>query len=448
LEDGGWFFYRGFSFMRGLVLQEHGLKAATALLIVIGFFWSQAALVGAMHRGVYGSMVADLEKNEGMEIEAVRKRLSGWLDLNPWVPFVEIHIDENTESVGTKQESADEVLVRLQGGSITFSFWGAAYRQHKARVASSLYPLWVLFTFFYGAWIMMAFRGATSQAELSKNTVTDGFGFVEAGVTPLPQATIPLRGSNEAIAVILGSTQEMAGLCEDAESLSDAVSGRAEQASANSTQMSITVSNLAGNLNGLGQSVAEIAKSVFDAAKVSRLAAQEADSATAIVGALGERGLEIRQVIQDINSVAEQTNLLALNATIEAARAGEAGKGFAVVATEVKELSAQTKRATEDIRGKIGAIQEGTMNAVDAISKMAKIIGEINDYQTNISSAVDEQRATTTSIEESLREAGELNDKTTGMVSNVASEAQRVVEKLKHCQEGIALIESSTSELS
>lgn len=63
----------------------------------------------------------------------------------------------------------------------------------------------------------------------------------------------------------------------------------------------------------------------------------------------GEQIHKIMKHMEEINEISERTNLLSFNASIEAAHAGKAGAGFRIIANEVKKLSENTKRASDEI---------------------------------------------------------------------------------------------------
>ncbi len=85
------------------------------------------------------------------------------------------------------------------------------------------------------------------------------------------------------------------------------------------------------------------------------------------VKALGDRSLEISQIVSTIRDIANQTNLLALNAAIEAAGAGEAGARFAVVADQVRKLAESSTQATREVADLVKVIQSETQHAVVAM---------------------------------------------------------------------------------
>jgi methyl-accepting chemotaxis protein len=179
-------------------------------------------------------------------------------------------------------------------------------------------------------------------------------------------------------------TTDAEGAARSAGSVSNGIQG-----------VSTSVREVASGSEAIATSIQNIARNAAHALKVADSGRATAAATNDTIARLGQSSTEISEVARLITSIAEQTNLLALNATIEASRAGEAGKGFAVVAAEVKDLAKETAKATEEIGKKIEAIQISAHEAVDAIGRITTIMGEVNDAQSTIASAVEEQIATT-----------------------------------------------------
>lgn len=146
------------------------------------------------------------------------------------------------------------------------------------------------------------------------------------------------------------------------------------------------------------QSITEVERNVLSAAAVAGDGRRLTDEANREVAELGGASADIGKVVKVIRGIADQTNLLALNATIEAARAGEAGRGFAVVAGEVKELAAETARATQDVDTKVNAIQGQVERVVDALAQISAVVGQIDETQQLIGGVLTEQTAVTREI--------------------------------------------------
>ena len=212
---------------------------------------------------------------------------------------------------------------------------------------------------------------------------------------------------------MLGSSARLAGTA-------DSASARTAGAASASAAASANVRDIAAAAEELSVSVREIDRQVAQSKTIAEKAVIEAGRTNQEIKALDDAAHRIGNVVKLITAIAEQTNLLALNATIEAVRAGDAGRGFAVVANEVKALSGQTAKATEEISTHIAGMQQATERSVETIGSIQRTIREVGEITTAIAAAVTEQGAATQEIARSAETASQRTIETAGEVDSVS----------------------------
>jgi methyl-accepting chemotaxis protein len=158
----------------------------------------------------------------------------------------------------------------------------------------------------------------------------------------------------------------------------------------------------------LARTSGEIGRRVNEADALAQNAGAASEAAGKSVDNLRASSTQIGNVVNLIANVARQTNLLALNATIEAARAGAAGRGFAVVAAEVKALSLQTQRATEEIKKSIASLQNDAGASISAVQKISGVIESIRPLFSGVATAISQQASTTSELSHSAAETSQF----------------------------------------
>ena len=238
------------------------------------------------------------------------------------------------------------------------------------------------------------------------------------GMNELLDLTIGMLSFNTQ--VLSGSSTQLKSMGNNLLLGSQAISKRSGDSATLVKSLNQRVQELSVGMGQLNEAIREISANASDVSQQADVASEKAQHAKDMVQRLQSSSESIGDVIKTVRSIAQQTNLLALNATIEAARAGEAGKGFAVVASEVKDLSKETREATQHITTMVDKIQSDTALAVASIQHIGELNRHLKDLSCSIASAVEEQAIVTTETTKHLDKIAKDND-------NMVKEMQQVV---------------------
>lgn len=181
---------------------------------------------------------------------------------------------------------------------------------------------------------------------------------------------------------LLQNTNSCTSSMQDMTNRSNNMSKNADNQATLTTQSQQTINEMSAAIQQLAQNAQDVTssaltasmkaedgqKQVANAIQQIEVISNTVNNSAAIVGDLGDKSMEVGQIVDLITSIADQTNLLALNAAIEAARAGEQGRGFAVVAEEVRKLAEESGEAAKRIAALINEVQAEANRAVTAMN--------------------------------------------------------------------------------
>jgi twitching motility protein PilJ len=324
-------------------------------------------------------------------------------------------------------------------------------------------------------------RGRAEESERQNKANQDAILRLLDEMEVLKQGDLTIRAKvtedvTGAIADAINSTiEELRRLVTGINGAAQQVTAATQEAQAVTGQLLQAAQKQANEIQGTGQSVAqmtvsmhEVSKTANDSATVARTSLNAAEKGSqavqnAIRGMndireqiqetskrikrLGESSQEIGEIVQLISDITEQTNVLALNAAIQAASAGEAGRGFTVVAEEVQRLAERSGEATKHIGAIVKSIQRDTQDAVEAMERSTRGVVDGTKTADEAGDALREIEQISNRLAELIGAISDATQQQAGSAAKVATNMKQILAITQLTTEGTKKTAASAARL-
>lgn len=316
--------------------------------------------------------------------------------------------------------------------------------------------------------------GKITRGDVSGNGIgirrTDEIGELIADIAAMKHGLRETIGQvSQSTEIVFNTVGEVSMVASETRDYMDTQNGEVNQLATAMNQMAATATEIARNAAAAANAASDAnleaidgKQVVTDTIKSIQALSEEVGVANQVINELAAHTDNIGKILDVIRGIAEQTNLLALNAAIEAARAGEQGRGFAVVADEVRTLAGRTQASTQEIQQMIEQLQHSAGNATrvmekgrgmasagvqqvtragDKLDSITRSVSTINDMNTLIASASEEQSAVSEEMNRNITNINDVSNQTESSADRLASASQRMRD---HAQQLRAVVSKFT----